>query len=76
MGITGPIRALPIPMMIKKPSFSTSVINLKEKFNWLIHILFLRQEYDQCIKIIEEMLHETKGRSEYALYAKALILRV
>ncbi len=42
VGITGPIRALPIPMMIKKPSFSTSVINLKEKFNWLIHILFLR----------------------------------
>ena len=76
IGISTSIRSLPMPMIIKKPSFSSAVINLKEKFNWLIHILFLKQEYDECNKIIEDMLHESKGRSEYALYAKALILRV
>jgi Bardet-Biedl syndrome 4 protein len=76
IGVTTSIRQMPASMIMKKPTFSNAVINLKEKFNWLIHVLFLRQEYDQCVKIIEEMLHESKGRSEYALYAKALILRV
>lgn len=76
VGTTSSIRSLPVSMIVKKPIFSSSVLNLKEKYNWLIHVLFLRQEYDECNKIIENMLHESKGRSEYALYAKALILRV
>jgi Bardet-Biedl syndrome 4 protein len=73
---TASIRAMPVSMIIKKSSFVSSVVNLKEKLNWLIHVLFMRQEYDECLRIIEDMLHESKGRSEYALYAKALILRV
>lgn len=76
VGATTGIRAMPPSMIVKKPSFSSAVINLKEKLNWLIHVLFLRQEYDECNRIIEDVLHESKGRSEYALYAKALILRV
>lgn len=76
VGVATGIRAMPPSMIVKKPSFSSAVINLKEKFNWLIHVLFLRQEYDECNHIIEDVLHESKGRSEYALYAKALILRV
>lgn len=76
VGVTSGIRAMPVSMIVKKPSFQSAVINLKEKFNWLIHVLFLRQEYDECSRIIDETLHESKGRSEYALYAKALILRV
>ena len=61
---------------IKKPNFSSAVINAKEKVNWLIHVLFLRQEYDECLKIIDDQLEDSNGKSEYALYAKALILRV
>jgi Bardet-Biedl syndrome 4 protein len=78
VGVSTSIRALPLPMSIKKTAFTSAqqTINLKEKYNWLIHILFLRQDYEECSRLIDELLHESKGRSEYALYAKALILRV
>ena len=42
VGATSGIRAMPVPMMVKKPSFASAVINLKEKYNWLIHMLFLK----------------------------------
>lgn len=67
---------MPTTFSLKKPNFSSAVINVKEKLNWLIHILFLRQEYDPCLSLIEDQLTESEGKSEYALYAKALILRV
>ena len=67
---------LPETMGIKKPQFAKGAINDREKQNWLIHQMFLRQEYDDCNKIIEEMLQESEGKSEYALYVKALILRI
>jgi len=51
-------------------------VNSKEKLNWLAHILFLRQEFDECLKLIETMLDESSGRSEYANFVKALILRI
>lgn len=56
-------------------------LNKREKANWLVHILFIRQEYSECLKLVEEMLLELQGRdsnqiSEYALYVKALILRI
>jgi Bardet-Biedl syndrome 4 protein len=74
---SGPIRAMPMSITgMKKPSFSSSVLNQKERLNWLIHILFLRQDWDESLRVIEAMLEESKGRSEYALYSKALILRV
>jgi hypothetical protein len=48
------IRSMPMSMVgMKKPQFSSAVINQKEKYNWLIHVLFIRQEYDQCMKIID-----------------------
>ena len=66
----------PTLAMKKPPTFSNAPINIREKQNWLIHIQFLRQEYDDCIKLIEEMLEDSQGKSEYALYVKALILRI
>ena len=44
--------------------------------NWLVHILFLRQDFDVCLKHIDAMLDDSSGKSEYALYLKALILRI
>jgi len=42
-----------------------------------MHILFIRQEYAQCLKFVDELLEEKDGdKSEYALYLKALILRI
>lgn len=43
----------------------------RDKKNWLIHLLFLRQDFNECLKVIDEL----QPPSEYALYAKALIKR-
>eukprot|EP01043_Picozoa_sp_COSAG02_P004109 COSAG02_NODE_105_length_36393_cov_15.694495_14_plen_381_part_00 len=47
----------------------------REKRNWLIHLLYIRQDYKECMKAVEEQLAECNGQSEYALYVKALIKR-
>jgi Bardet-Biedl syndrome 4 protein len=41
----------------------------------LIHILYCRQEFSDCLLLIEEQLKECKGLCEYALYVKGLIKR-
>ena len=47
----------------------------REKKNWLINLLYVRQEYRDCMEIIEEQLRESNGMCEYAIYVKALIKR-
>ena len=47
----------------------------REKRNWLIHMLYTRQDYAECLKHIETQLLDCKGQSEYALFVKALIKR-
>ena len=42
----------------------------------MIHILFIRQEFDDCLKLIDDMLDNAKEKSEYALFVKAMILRI
>ena len=42
----------------------------------MIHILFIRQEFDDCLKLIGDMLDNAKEKSEYALFVKAMILRI
>ncbi|XP_073978132.1 BBSome complex member BBS4-like isoform X2 [Rhodnius prolixus] len=46
-----------------------------ESNNWLIHIRYVRKEFDICKLIIEEDLVRTKGCNEYANYILGLILR-
>eukprot|EP00759_Apiculatamorpha_spiralis_P038818 PhF_6_TR37857/c0_g1_i1/m.56384/K16531/BBS4; Bardet-Biedl syndrome 4 protein len=50
-------------------------INIREKRNWLIHLLYTRQEFHDCLLLIEEQLTESKGMCEYAIFVKALIKR-
>mmetsp|Transcript_33762 Transcript_33762/g.60952 ORF Transcript_33762/g.60952 Transcript_33762/m.60952 type:complete len:408 (-) Transcript_33762:680-1903(-) len=47
----------------------------KDKYNYLIHHLFVRQEFTECLKQIETVLKETNGLCEYAIHVKALIQR-
>jgi Bardet-Biedl syndrome 4 protein len=47
----------------------------REKHNWLIHTLYMRQDFKECSKVIEDQLRSCNGHSEYALYVKALIMR-
>uniref|UniRef100_A0A7S1QZ06 Bardet-Biedl syndrome 4 protein homolog n=1 Tax=Neobodo designis TaxID=312471 RepID=A0A7S1QZ06_NEODS len=49
---------------------------IREKRNWLIHLRYLRQEYTECLKLIEAQLKESNGLCEYALYVKGLITRI
>ncbi|KXJ17666.1 Bardet-Biedl syndrome 4 protein [Exaiptasia diaphana] len=46
-----------------------------ERRNWLIHLHYVRKEFDKCKALIEDQLQETQGMCEYALYAQALIFR-
>lgn len=46
-----------------------------ERKNWLIHLHFIRKEFERCKELISDQLKETQGMCEYALYVQALILR-
>jgi len=59
----------------KGASTGITVSYTREKRNWLIHLLYVRQEYKECLKIIEEQLRECNGLCEYPIYIKGLILR-
>ncbi|KAL1512318.1 hypothetical protein AB1Y20_005580 [Prymnesium parvum] len=50
-------------------------VALREKLNWLIHMQYVRQDYEVCLKTIEAHLKECRGLSEYPLYVKAMIKR-
>ncbi|KXZ53232.1 BBS4 protein [Gonium pectorale] len=47
----------------------------RDKRNYALHLLYTRQEFDECLKQIEKILGETDGLCEYAIYIKALIMR-
>ncbi|XP_027229476.2 BBSome complex member BBS4 isoform X1 [Penaeus vannamei] len=46
-----------------------------ERRNWLIHMHFVRKEFELCKQLIREQLEETRGMCEYANYVQGLILR-
>ncbi|XP_070537320.1 BBSome complex member BBS4-like [Ptychodera flava] len=47
-----------------------------ERRNWLIHLHYVRKEYDTCKSLIKEQLQETQGMCEYAVYVQGLIMRL
>ncbi|XP_004712076.1 Bardet-Biedl syndrome 4 protein isoform X1 [Echinops telfairi] len=47
-----------------------------EKQNWLIHLHYIRKDYEACKALIKEQLKETQGLCEYAIYVQALIFRL
>jgi len=48
---------------------------VRERRNWLIHLLYVRQEYDECLRVVEDVLRACSGLAEYPLYIKGLIRR-
>ena len=48
---------------------------LREQQNWLIHMQYIRQEYDDALKTIDQQLKDCSGMAEYPIYVKALIKR-
>ncbi|XP_078541157.1 BBSome complex member BBS4 isoform X1 [Lissotriton helveticus] len=47
-----------------------------ERRNWLIHLHYIRKDYETCKAVIKEQLQETQGMCEYAVYVQALIFRL
>nr|XP_054096448.1 Bardet-Biedl syndrome 4 protein isoform X6 [Callithrix jacchus] len=41
-----------------------------EKQNWLIHLHYIRKDYEACKAVIKEQLQETQGLCEYAIYVQ------
>ncbi|XP_060081334.1 Bardet-Biedl syndrome 4 protein-like [Ylistrum balloti] len=62
--------AAPKPKPRKAPE-----LPIFERRNWLIHLHYVRKEYDSCKSLIREQLAESGGMCEYAVYVQALILR-
>ncbi|KAJ9472868.1 Bardet-Biedl syndrome 4 protein-like protein [Diplonema papillatum] len=63
---------------LHRPSTTSNIVpgtTIREKRNWLIHLLYTRQDYFDCLMLIEEQLTESRGLCEYAIYVKALIKR-
>ncbi|KAG1678112.1 Bardet-Biedl syndrome 4 protein [Nymphon striatum] len=56
-------------------SYQVSNLPSIERRNWLIHLHFVRKDFDVCKSLIQEQLEETNNLCEYALYTKAKILR-
>ena len=47
----------------------------KESKNWLIFMLYVRNEHEECLRLIEETIKESNNRNNIACYIKGLILR-
>jgi len=52
-------------------SFAPSTV--RERRNWSIHLLYIRQEFDECLAMIEQQLKACNGLCEYPLYVKGLL---
>jgi hypothetical protein len=51
-------------------SLASPALVMREKRNWLIHMLYVRHDMDECLALIEEQLKECAGLCEYAIYVK------
>lgn len=47
---------------------------LRDRRNWRIFSAFARQEYPECLHIIEEQLRRCHGLAEYPIYVKGEIV--
>ena len=56
-------------------AFRPKPSSAREKRNWYIGLLYVRQDYDEALVQIEDQLRECGGLCEYPLYVKALIMR-
>ncbi|XP_056134536.1 Bardet-Biedl syndrome 4 protein [Lampris incognitus] len=71
------ISALPIATEQKKRRAPKAPeLPILERRNWLIHLHYIRKDYETCKAIIKDQLQETNGVCEYAIYVQALILRL
>ncbi|XP_044306471.1 Bardet-Biedl syndrome 4 protein isoform X2 [Varanus komodoensis] len=75
IGIPG-IMGASIAVTIYRYQIRLPELPILEKRNWLIHLYYIRKDYDLCKIAIKEQLQETQGLCEYAIYVQALIDRL
>ena len=56
-------------------STSSSSSTASVSSNWLIHSLYVQQDFPSCLRVIDGVLVDTGGQCEFAIYTKALIRR-
>jgi len=50
-------------------------LSIHERRNWLIHLHYVRKEFDECKMAVKEQLAESHGICEYAVYVQGLLCR-
>jgi hypothetical protein len=50
--------------------FAAPELPIFERRNWLIHLHYIRKEFEQCKALIKEQLGESQGMCEYAVYVQ------
>mmetsp|Transcript_31597 Transcript_31597/g.102986 ORF Transcript_31597/g.102986 Transcript_31597/m.102986 type:complete len:413 (+) Transcript_31597:163-1401(+) len=61
--------------MSKPSTVIGSMSTTRERLNYMLHQLYVRQSFDECLQLIEQQLTECNGMCEYPIYLKALIKR-
>ncbi|KAK7068109.1 Bardet-Biedl syndrome 4 protein, partial [Halocaridina rubra] len=74
-GMTTPKRPPSSALKQKSRPKKAPELQTVERRNWLIHVHYVRKEFDVCKHLIREQLEETRGMCEYANYVQGLILR-
>ena len=44
-----------------------------ERRNWLIHLHYIRKEFETCKLLVKEQLEESNGMCEYAVYVQGMM---
>ncbi|XP_019388831.1 PREDICTED: Bardet-Biedl syndrome 4 protein isoform X2 [Crocodylus porosus] len=71
------VSSFPVAKEPQKPRLKkVPELPILERRNWLIHLHYVRKDYDACKMIIKEQLQESHGMCEYAVYVQALIFRL
>jgi len=49
-------------------------LSIHERRNWLIHLHYVRKEFDECKMMIKEQLAESQGICEYPIYVQGSLV--
>merc|ERR1719319_947972 len=75
VAVNGQTRQVDLPQQrLPRPKKAPELPAL-ERRNWLIHLHYVRREYEVCKRIIKQQLAESHSMCEYANYVQGLILR-
>ncbi|XP_068231579.1 Bardet-Biedl syndrome 4 protein isoform X2 [Palaemon carinicauda] len=74
-GMTTPSRPPSAALKAKIRPKKAPELQTIERRNWLIHLHYVRKEFELCKQLIREQLDETRGMCEYANYVQGLIMR-